>query len=95
MYKCRRMGERHGIGWPLHLLPGGGRRGTLSQSRCGFDLDDGRRQEEVDNRKKKNRGGCGIPVGEAGPLFLVGVWVWVRVLQQQLERCVLCVCVPA
>lgn len=93
MYKFRRMGDRHGIGWPLHLLPGGGRRGTLNQFRCGFDLDDGRRQEEVDNRKKKNRGGCGIPVGEAGPLFLVGVWV--RVLQQQLERCVLCVCVPA
>lgn len=94
MYKCRRMGERHGIGWPLHLLPGGGRRGTISQSRCGFDLADGRRQEEVDNRKKKNRGGCGIPVGEAGPLFLVGVCGCGCCSSSWSVVCCACVCLP-
>lgn len=67
----------------LALLPGG-RRGTSPViPGCGFDLDDGR-SREVDNRKKKNRGGCSIPV-RAGPLFL---WAceWVRVRVQQWER---------
>lgn len=94
MYKCRRMGERHGIGWPLHLLPGGGRRGTLNQSRCGFDLDD-EAKREVDNRKKKNRGGCGIPVGEGRtPVSCGRVGVGAGAAAAVGALCVVRVCLP-
>lgn len=75
MYECRRVGGGTESAGRCTCCQVVGRRGThsISPGVVGSIWMTAESKREVDNRKKKNRGGCNIPVGGAGPLFLVGM----------------------